>query len=265
MSTTIPLGRNPRRVRATGMATRVVAAAMAVVMLAASGCGGSGADDTDAVRPGPRPVTAEDAAMVDALRAPPFTAANVSVVVDLLERSGVGVYPDDAADGVEPVRLTGWQVSNLAVEAANGGGVAGHLLGELAPLPDGAPPISYLLAAWVLNYPSPAAGFARALMGEQDWHHAEQVVFPKLLLTLFVADREHRRLAASRTPGRSANASSSGTTRSTTTAASLDCISSLSTVDVSPRFSTSAWSPTLFDHDSTWRPETDDTPHSTNL
>lgn len=164
-----------------------IIALVAVVM--AAGCkSGSEPGGGEAARVEPLPVQPADQAAVDALRALPFNAASVAIVVEVLGRAKVGVYPDEATDGSEPVRLTRWQVGNMAAEAANGGGVHGTALSELAAVPDGAPPMSYLLAAWVMRYPSPSAGFARALMGEQDWRHADQIVFPKLLLTLFVAD-----------------------------------------------------------------------------
>lgn len=141
-------------------------AAVAIVALAAvlvaAGCDKPGFEpDADGVaRPQPLPVTTADQEAIDTLRALPFDAAKVDVVTQVLRRAKVGVYPDDASTGAEPVRLTTWQVRNLAVEAANGGGVSGATLNDLAGLPEGAPPMSYLLAAWVIRYPSPSAGFA---------------------------------------------------------------------------------------------------------
>lgn len=167
----------------------VVAVLVVAVLVVGSGCARS--DDGasgEAAASGALPVDPAAQSVVDELRALPFDESKRDVVAGLLAEAGVGVYPDDATDGSEPVRLTEWQVGNLAAEAANGGGVTGETLRELAPMPEGAPPISYLLAAWVTAYPSPSAGFARALLGEQEWEQADQVVFPKLLLTLFVAD-----------------------------------------------------------------------------
>lgn len=170
---------------------RGVVAVVVAVLVVGSGCARSG---TDQEGPGSGavlealPVDPRAQSVVDELRALPFDESKLQLIGGLLAEAGVGVYPDDAVDGSEPVRLSEWQVGNLAAEAANGGGVTGETLRELAPMPPGAPPISYLLAAWVVAYPSPSAGFARALMGEQVWERADQIVFPKLLLTLFVAD-----------------------------------------------------------------------------
>lgn len=162
------------------------------VALAVSGCtGSSGHSAGHGSTPGTAgalPIAPDDAAKVQRLRALPFTASSVEVVAEELRAAGVGLYADTDGTGSEPVRLQQWQVRNLAVEAANGGGVHGSTLTALGGRPDGAPPVSYLIAAWVSRHPSPAAGFARAVLGPQDWQHAEDVVFPKLVLTLFTAD-----------------------------------------------------------------------------
>jgi hypothetical protein len=170
--------------------TRSAAIVALTAVLLAAGCKSSATAPGAAgvARPEPLPVAAADQVAVDALRALPIDASKVADVTQVLRRAKVGVYPDDAVTGAEPLRLTTWQVRNLAVEAANGGGVSGVTLSELAALPDGAPPMSYLVAAWAMRYPSPSAGFARALLGDQQWHQATAMVFPKLILTLFVAD-----------------------------------------------------------------------------
>lgn len=168
---------------------RYAAAITTIVMsLLVAGCTKAGDDSPDPQPWRPLPVDAAARKSVDTLRALPYKAGNVEVVTKVLETAGVGVYPDDARDGAEPVRLTRWQVRNLATEAANGGGVRGATLAALAGGAEGAPPVSYLLAAWVATYPSPSAGFARALLGEHDWRRADEIVFPRVLLTLFTAD-----------------------------------------------------------------------------
>lgn len=126
--------------------------------------------------------------LVAQLRQMPFSDSTLGVVTAVLRESGIGVYDDSAAAGLEPVRVTQWQARNLAVEAANGGGVSGAVLDKLTPSPTGAPPIAFLLAAWASGYNSPGALFVKALLGEPDWHRADSIVFPKLALTLFVAD-----------------------------------------------------------------------------
>lgn len=125
---------------------------------------------------------------VERLRALPFTTDSLRPVEDVLAAAGVEVVDDVTSSPGGGMALTRWQVANLAAEAANGGGVSGDTLAVFAPVPKGAPPVAYLLAAWVSGYDSPAARFTRALLGERDWRNAGQVVFPKLALTLFVAD-----------------------------------------------------------------------------
>ncbi len=164
---------------------KLLGTAIAVCLLLA-GCGSGGKKDPGFTA---LPISTADQSKVDRLRALPITESAVAVVSEVLRAAGVGVYADGAAaPAKEPVRLMNWQVQNLAVEAANGGGAKGSALTAVSKLPEGAPPVGYLLAAWVTKHDSPAAGFARALLGEQDWRHAEDIVFPKVLLTLFLAD-----------------------------------------------------------------------------
>jgi hypothetical protein len=127
-------------------------------------------------------------AQVARLRALPFGESNLAVVTKVLAKAGVGIYDDTAADGTQPVRVTRWQARNLAVEAANGGGIRGDVLAQLAATPPGAPPIGYLIGAWIKVYDSPASRFSAALLGPRDWRRPDQIVFPNLVLTLFLAD-----------------------------------------------------------------------------
>jgi hypothetical protein len=143
------------------------------VLLILSGCdgGSSGSSEAAASEPAHR------------LRALPFGDTQLGLVRSILEQAGVGI---DRAD--RPVRVTAWQAQNMALEAANGGGVPGATLDALAPVPDGSPPVAFLLAAWITTYDSPGARFVRALLGDRDWHRAEEVTYPLLALTLFLAD-----------------------------------------------------------------------------
>ena len=163
-------------------------AALLVVAVTLTGCSGASSDT---------PSTPEQH-QVETLRALPFGDAAAAVVTEVLTGAGIGVSADDAeVTGGEPVRVTRWQALNLGVEAANGGGVPGDALAATAPVPQGAPPVPYLVAAWITTYDSPSARFARELMGEQDWRNADTVLFPNLVLTLFLADA----VAAGHEPG----------------------------------------------------------------
>jgi hypothetical protein len=57
------------------------------------------------------------------MRALPFSDASVAAASSVLRSAGVEIVGNQAPDtGTQPVRLTDWQVRNLAAEAANGGG-----------------------------------------------------------------------------------------------------------------------------------------------
>jgi hypothetical protein len=168
------------------VSTRALLAAFVVVTLLA-GCTSSGGSAGGSGSSGSSFDPAAQAA-VEKLRAQPFGESQVDGVVAVLHTAGVGVYADGSAGGAEPLRFLHWQVVNLATEAANGGGIRGATLDSLTGRVDGVPPVSYLIAAWVSSYPSPAAAYARALLGTQDWHHAPEIAYPKLVVTLFTAD-----------------------------------------------------------------------------
>jgi len=162
--------------------------AVAVALTLLAGCTSTSKGSTgDASKP-VSPFDPAAQAAVEQLRAQPFGESQVDGVVAVLRTAGAGVYPDGSYGGTEPVRFLRWQVVNLATEAANEGGIRGATLDQLTGRIDGVPPVSYLVAAWVSSYPSPAAAYARALLGMQDWHHAPDIAYPKLVVTLFTAD-----------------------------------------------------------------------------
>jgi hypothetical protein len=74
----------------------------------------------------------------------------------------------------------------LADRARNGW--YGTEIDELAPVPDGVLPLSYLIAAWINVAGTPAATTAARWMGEQDWTAAQRVYFPLGVIALFVSD-----------------------------------------------------------------------------
>lgn len=72
-----------------------------------------------------------------------------------------------------------------------GAGILGADVDSLGPMPAGAPPMSYLVAAWVARGTSPAARAAHRAMGDQDWRLAPRLTFPSGVLAMFVADLAH--------------------------------------------------------------------------
>ena len=114
----------------------------------------------------------------------------------MLAEVGIGVYEGPDADAPlvrlvtepSPLRLLSVQLEGLRNELASGGGVLGADLDDLAALPDGAPPFSYLVAGWLARADTPEAERARSIIGEHDWHRPQRIIFPNLVLLLFVAD-----------------------------------------------------------------------------
>lgn len=153
-----------------------------IVALALTGCGPS-AGSSDSF-----PIDPAALQKVEQLRSLPFDASSVAIVTDVLQDAGVAIEEDWSGAATEMIRTTSWQAQNMAVEAANEGGLSGAELAAVAPTADGAPPIGYLISAWAIDYDSDAARFAHALLGDQDFHHPETILFSSLVTTLFLAD-----------------------------------------------------------------------------
>ncbi len=127
----------------------------------------------------------------------PYGAHSTDTVITALANAGIAVQATELSKAaVTPVtgsaahlRLTRWQARNLALDAASGGGgVLGGDLDRVVPMPPGAPPFSYLLAAWVSTGPGYGAHLARDLMGRSDWVHAPGLVYPLIVVVLFVSE-----------------------------------------------------------------------------
>jgi hypothetical protein len=133
-------------------------------------------------------IDADALAVVDELRGLPFDESKVAIVTTALDAAGVAIADSWDPDAPEVVRITPWQAQNMAIEAANDGGVSGAELEAASPTPEGSAPIGYLISAWAIDYDSDAARLAHALLGEQDFHHPESILFPSLVTSLFLAD-----------------------------------------------------------------------------
>lgn len=150
---------------------RAIIAAMVMVVLVA-GC----TVEPDSAR-GERPES--DAAGEEVSIAIAFAAQGIAVVED------VGAPWPDSALMVSPASA----VDVMQAEVESGGGMPGSDLDELIPLPQGAVPFSYLVAAWLSDPTTERAEVARAWMPEKiDWVRAQSVWYPRAALLLFVAD-----------------------------------------------------------------------------
>jgi hypothetical protein len=131
-----------------------------------------------------------------AARIPPFSPAFVQQLGGLLRDAGVDVLSDATmfeqgdASAVTGFAVSEFQVRNMAVEIAGdtGGGFFGAHLDDLAPMPNGAPPISFFIAAWIVRASTPAAKAAADLMGPRNFSRAPQIVFPTVVLAAFVGE-----------------------------------------------------------------------------
>jgi len=169
----------------------VVAVALVASVLASLAAGGSATSAFASTPLTGRPRPAIPAGELGG----PFTAASVRSAEEVLADSGVATVANETSKaplvGVTgPVRLrfTRAQVQAMALQAADGGGILGATLGSVATTPRGLPPFSYVLASWVLNAGTPGSRAVHNLMGPQDWHKAQSVVFPAIALPLFVSD-----------------------------------------------------------------------------
>jgi hypothetical protein len=153
-------------------------------VLVVSGCVPT-ASEPESEFPG---IDADAQAIVDELRSLPFDESKVAIVTSALDAAGVAIAETWDPDAQEVVRITPWQAQNMAIEAANEGGLSGAELEAMSPTPEGSAPIGYLISAWAIDYDSDAARLGHALLGEQDFHHPESILFPSLVTSLFLAD-----------------------------------------------------------------------------
>lgn len=142
-------------------------------------------------------------ATVRRLTAASFTDDTVTAAIEGLARSGVGTYAGPAdlepllapVGEASPMVLLEDQVRAMALEAWAGGGLLGADLDALMEVDEDLVPPSFLLAGYVAAVETDGARLARSLMGDQDWAEAPSIVFPQLVLTLFVADIARERSA----------------------------------------------------------------------
>lgn len=122
---------------------------------------------------------------------PSPTGKGSAASLDELTGGGIVVVDSEADVGeLKPgsIVLLRGAAERMLDEARAGGGVLGADIDAIAPLPEGAPPMSYFVAAWVTLGQSQGARTAASWMGEQDWKHAGRVVFPAAVVALFTAD-----------------------------------------------------------------------------
>lgn len=147
----------------------------------------AGSESADAAAPAAAGESPAESA-VEQVRAMPFGQASVDAFAAVLTEAEVEIVDGFATSATAAVRVDRWQVENMAAEVANGGGVTGRTLDSWTPVPEGSPPLPFLVVAWMLEEQTPGAQFAHALYGDQDLSNAYLLRFPDGVLTLFLAD-----------------------------------------------------------------------------
>lgn len=161
------------------LARALVAALLVVLVTTATGLASS---------PSPSPAVSADTSPR------PATTVDVGAFERQLADLGFGIIGGAAdigsrADPAPIVTLTRSQVAALAHEVADGSGLPGWDIDRLTPMPEGAPPFSYLVAAWLDTGDTPRARAARAWYADDtEWSQAPQLLYPRAVLTLFTAD-----------------------------------------------------------------------------
>lgn len=126
-------------------------------------------------------------------------AMSASDLSSAFAATGVATVSDEssAAPAVQPtgstgLRLTAWQVDNMAAQTRSHGGMTGADLDATLPSPGG-PPLDAIVAAWTIAGNDQAARTAGRLLGvavgsRLDAGRVDALVFPQAVLALFVAD-----------------------------------------------------------------------------
>lgn len=127
-----------------------------------------------------------DGAATAAAADPEGGGAPIDLAVDF-EAVGLQLVPSISAT-FAGLAYTPWQVSTMQLGVDGGQGLTGSELDAALPVPEGAPPLSYFIGAWIARGGTPASSLARDVVGEQDWTRSPDVVFPDAVLALFVHD-----------------------------------------------------------------------------
>lgn len=149
----------------SGRRTWVVA--IVVLALVAAACSGDGADEATVIASG---------------------AGRSGTVVQALDDALIPVLATPIGDPADrQIRLWDWQVETMTRQYEAGNGWLGADLDD-AIGPVGGAPFSYFIAAWLASFDTTNARLAQDLMGDQNWRDAPSIIFPSIVLTLFVDD-----------------------------------------------------------------------------
>jgi hypothetical protein len=104
--------------------------------------------------------------------------------------ASAGITVVESVDGVSTgIAVTTAQRDAMVDEVIGGAGIFGSDLDEVTPMPEGAPPFSFLVAAWLHDAPTDTAQRAQAWYpSDTDWTRAPDIAFPRAVLLLFAVD-----------------------------------------------------------------------------
>jgi len=86
------------------------------------------------------------------------------------------------------MRFTRWQMRSLVAEADAHTGYFGSELDAIAHPPDGSPPLSTLIGAWLTRKDGALAQYAAGIMGSNDYKQSATLVFPTIVVLAFIGD-----------------------------------------------------------------------------
>jgi hypothetical protein len=100
----------------------------------------------------------------------------------------LGVEIADEGVGAGPFMVARASLDGLATDMWRGVGLPGSIIDELAPVPDGLPRMSSVIAGWLTSGETPRAVWAGHVLAGKDWAEAGSVTFPVVVVNMFVAD-----------------------------------------------------------------------------
>lgn len=157
--------------------------------------GGELGDGGLSVRPAPPDDPGAEVRIASGLRAP-ANAQQVDLVIEALARAGVRVYEDDATSLIQEInglpsifKFLRSQAASMALEPANGLGTSGHSIDVFAAAPPASPfTMAQVIGAYAKSGDTFGARLSRELLLGADFDHPDSVVFPTLVIALFLAD-----------------------------------------------------------------------------
>ncbi|MDQ4095183.1 MAG: hypothetical protein M3174_03130 [Actinomycetota bacterium] len=143
----------------------------------------------------PAPDPGAPARLAQALR-DDFSEATVDAGLEAFARAGIGVFDDDSgtlvqevAGGPSAFRYTAYQIRNLSLETSAGGGYRGSDLDALGLLQhEKLPTVSQMLVNYATKVDTFGAQLSAELLADQDLMAPENVVFPNIVIAMFLAD-----------------------------------------------------------------------------